>query len=145
MGTSTTHPTEPVSLPAYIPTSGENATETVSTIRNGLPAEAFEWLKDRLGLSADELASLVHVSSRTMTRRKRQGRLKPDESERVLRLIRLFQSAADVLGGPEEARDWLQEKNHALGGETPLQFADTEPGARRVRRLLGQIEHGIIT
>jgi uncharacterized protein (DUF2384 family) len=27
----------------------------------------------------------------------------------------------------------------------PVKFADTEPGARRVERLLGQIEHGIPT
>ena len=41
--------------------------------------------------------------------------------------------------------DWLREPNFALGDETPLEFADTVPGARRVERLLGQIEHGIPT
>jgi putative toxin-antitoxin system antitoxin component (TIGR02293 family) len=70
--------------------------------------------------------------------------LKPDESERVLRLIRLYQRAAEVLGGRDEARAWMQEPNFALGDDTPLHFADTEPGARRLEQLLGQIEHGII-
>lgn len=137
--------TEMISLPSYLPASEEPATETVEAIRKGLPAEVLGWLKKRLGLTADELAGVIHVSRRTMSRRKKEGRLKPDESERAVRLIRLYRRAAEVLGGPEEATDWLHEENFALGGETPLGFADTEPGARRVEHLLGQIEHGIPT
>lgn len=137
--------TESVSLPSYLPASEETLGKSVEVIREGLPAEVLEWLKEKLGLTAEELAEIVHVSRRTMTRRKKEGRLRPDESERALRLIRLFQKAAEVLGGPEEAREWLGEENFSLGGETPLKFSDTEPGARRVERLLGQIEHGIPT
>ncbi|MCS4122660.1 type II RES/Xre toxin-antitoxin system antitoxin [Salinibacter ruber] len=137
--------TETISLPSYLPASEEPATETVEAIREGLPAEVLGWLKERLGLTAEELAGVIHISRRTMSRRKKEGRLKPDESERAVRLIRLYRRAAEVLGGPEEATEWLREENFALGGETPLGFADTEPGARRVERLLGQIEHGIPT
>ena len=145
MGISTRAPTETIELPAYLPTPEEPPGETVEAIREGLPAEAFDWLKEKLGLTAEELAETLHVSRRTMSRRKKEGRLKPDESERALRLIRLYRRAAEVLGGAEEASGWLQEPNFALGDETPLEFADTEPGARRVERLLGQIEHGIPT
>jgi len=134
---------ETVSLPSYLPAAEEPPTQTVKAIREGLPAEALTWLTETLGITADELANLVHVSRRTMSRRKKDGRLKPDESERALRLIRLYQRAADVLGDPAEARSWLKEPNFALGEETPLEFADTEPGARRVEHILGQIEHGI--
>ena len=42
-----------------------------------------------------------------------------------------------------DARAWMHAPNMALGDEPPLQFADTEPGARRVDQLLGQIEHGV--
>jgi putative toxin-antitoxin system antitoxin component (TIGR02293 family) len=145
MATSAQPLPEAISLPSCLPAPEDGPRETIEAIRNGLPAEALSWLKERLDLTAEELAGVVHVSRRTMSRRKKKGRLKPDESERVLRLIRLYQRAAEVLGGPEEATGWLREKNFALGGETPLQFADTEPGARRVERLLGQIEHGIPT
>ncbi|WP_180984948.1 MbcA/ParS/Xre antitoxin family protein [Salinibacter ruber] len=96
-------------------------------------------------LTAEELSGVLHVSRRTMSQRKKEGRLKPDESERVLRLIRLYRRAADVLGRPEGATEWLREENFALSDETPLEFADTEPGARRVERLLVQIEHGVPT
>jgi len=145
---SQSSPQPPVSnalLPAYLPSGAASPRQTIEAIREGLPAEAFDWLKSELGLTAGELARVVHVSRRTISRRKKDGVLKPDESERVLRLIRLYQRAAEVLGGRDEARAWMQESNFALGDDTPLRFADTEPGARRVEQLLGQIEHGIIT
>ena len=145
MATSAQRLSDVSSLPSYLPAREDAPCETIEAIREGLPAEALNWLKERLDLTAEELAGVVHVSRRTMSRRKNEGRLKPDESERVLRLIRLYGRAAEVLGGPEEATEWLREKNFALGEETPLEFADTEPGARRVERLLGQIEHGIPT
>lgn len=136
--------TDGVTLPPYLPSSDAPPTESAEAIREGLPAEAFGWLKEALGLTAEALAGVVHISRRTVSRRKKEGRLKPGESERVLRLIRIYQRAAHVLGGRDDARDWLQEENYALGGETPLHFADTEPGARRVEQLLGQIERGVL-
>ncbi|WP_103029914.1 type II RES/Xre toxin-antitoxin system antitoxin [Salinibacter altiplanensis] len=145
MAISTRVSTDTIELPSYLPTPEESPGKTVEAIREGLPAEALGWLKERLGLTAEELASIIHVSRRTMSRRKKKGRLKPDESERALRLIRLYRRAVEMLGGRTEATGWLREENFALGGETPLKFADTEPGARRVERLLGQIEHGIPT
>ena len=134
-----------VTLPSYVPDSDATPTAAVEAIREGLPAEAFDWLKEELDLTTSDLAEVVQISRRTVSRRKKEGRLKPGESERVLRLIRLYQRAAEVVGGRGEARKWMQEPNRALGGSSPLQFADTEPGARRVERLLGQIEHGVFT
>jgi len=47
--------------------------------------------------------------------------------------------------GEENARQWLTRSARALGGEPPLHFADTEPGAREVERLLGRIGHGVLS
>ena len=132
-------------LPPYLPSSEGDPAEAIEAIREGLPAEAFDWLKEELDLTAATLADALHVSRRTVSRRKKEGRFKTGESERVLRLVKLYRRAAEVLGGPEEARAWMQEPNFALGEATPLRFADTEPGARRLEQLLGQIEHGIAT
>lgn len=138
-----TDPSAEVELPPYLPSTSAATEAAVEAIREGLPAEACDWLKTELGLSLDELSAVLHISRRTLSRRKNEGHLKPGESERVLRLIRLYQRAAEVLGSHQEARAWMQEPNTALGKDTPLAFADTEPGARRVEQLLGQIEHGV--
>ncbi len=115
----------------------------IAALREGLPVAAYGALKDALGLTTADLAAVVHIAPRTVTRRKQAGRLTPDESERVWRLLRLVQHAERVLGDRDAVRAWMREPNYALGDETPLRFADTEPGARRVEALLGQIEHGL--
>ena len=112
-------------------------------VSEGLSPDALNVVQDRLDLSNAELAHVVHISPRTLTRRKKEERLSPDESERVYRVARLIEIAARVLGSEDEAREWMKEPNYALGEQVPLEVARTEPGAELVERLLGQIEHGI--
>ena len=112
---------------------------------DGLPLASFERLRGELGVSGSRLAEIIHVAERTLRRRRQAGRLRPDESERLLRLARLFERAREVLGSSERARMWMSEPVPALGGHTPLAYADTEPGAREVERVLGRIAHGVFS
>lgn len=111
-------------------------------IAHGLDIGAFNKLKAAIGLSAEELTRIVRIPLRTLARRKR---FKPDESERILRVATVLQRAVDVLGSVEAARRWLGVPRSALGGFTPLQFCDTEQGAREVEALLGRLEHGVFS
>lgn len=119
--------------------------ELIEALKSGLPAESFDRLQEQLDVSARELADVVGIASRTLARRKRSGRFAPDESERVLRIARLYERAAVVLGGEERAQRWLKQPKRALGGRDPLHYADTEPGAREVEDLLGRLEHGVFS
>jgi len=96
-----------------------------------------------LRISSSQLARFTHISIRTLQRRRQQGRFQTDESERLLRVGVLFDRAIDVLGGIEAARGWMKTPRTSLAGKTPLEYCDTEPGAREVEDLLGRIEHGI--
>lgn len=111
----------------------------------GLPIESFDRLQGVLDVSTADLAGAVQIAERTLRRRRAAGRLKPDESERLLRLARLFERAVEVLGSPERARTWMKEPLPVLGGHSPLDYADTEPGARKVERVLGRIAHGVFS
>jgi putative toxin-antitoxin system antitoxin component (TIGR02293 family) len=121
----------------------EEPTGLVSAVREGIPAGRFDALKELLGVSTERLTDVVGISPSTLSRRRKRGRFDKDESERILRVARIALRAAEVLGGPENARKWLTEPARALGGERPLAFADTEPGAREVERLLIRLEHGV--
>ncbi len=112
-------------------------------IAEGLSTEVLEDLQRDLELTNQELADLVLISPRTLTRRKREQRLPTDESDRAYRLGRLFELATEVLGDKTEARTWMKEPNYALGDKTPLEMVRTEPGATLVERVLGQIEYGL--
>jgi len=83
------------------------------------------------------------MSSSTLGRRKNENRLKTDESERLLRIARLFELAVRVLGEEDAARKWLLAPRAVFGSATPLERASTEVGARQVEDVLGRIEFGV--
>ena len=111
-------------------------------VEAGLPVGVLDVVKAALALSDRALADVLLTSERTLARRRAEGRLAPDESERALRIARLTELATDTLGGPDAARAWMREPNFALGDAAPLALARTEPGARLVERLLEGLAHG---
>ena len=119
---------------------------TIEVIRNtlihGLSRNAFERLKMITNVSGEELGRAIRIPARTLARRQK---FEPDESDRILRVASAFQRTIEVLGGLDKARRWFSRPKRALGGKTPLEFCDTEPGAEEVMHLLGRIEHGVFT
>lgn len=115
-------------------------------IQQGLPAGMFFSLRDALGVSQEFMSQAISIPARTVMRRQaKKERLKPDESERLLRLARILVRAQQVFESAVRARAWLFAANLALGGATPLDFARTEPGAREVENVLGRLEHGVFS
>jgi putative toxin-antitoxin system antitoxin component (TIGR02293 family) len=122
----------------------ENDLEMAALILAGLPTVALKRVGAFLGLRPAKVGSLVNINEKTLERRlKAHARLKPDESERVARLMRIISLAASVLESESHAREWLNRPLRELGDRTPLQMTATEPGAREVERVLGRIEYGI--
>jgi putative toxin-antitoxin system antitoxin component (TIGR02293 family) len=119
------------------------AAELVERVRAGLPFAELEALRGPLGLSLQELAGLAGIPARTLVRRRQAGRLDPMESERVLRIERLLALATEMLRDGGRARDWLKSPKAALAGQSPLEYADTEVGAREAEQLIGRLRHGV--
>ncbi|MEO8378637.1 MAG: antitoxin Xre-like helix-turn-helix domain-containing protein [Acidobacteriota bacterium] len=118
----------------------------LKAIDKGFSWKTFERLVRNIGLPAETVADVLGIPRRTLARRKVEERLKPDESDRLLRLARVLGSAIDLFDGNREAATlWLTDVNVALGGVSPLQFARTEVGASEVENLVGQIQHGILS
>ena len=122
-----------------------SAAEQVEAVEKGLPTRALGALAEALRLSETDLAAHLRLPARTLSRRRASGHLSAQESERVLRFAALFERAAEVLGAREAAARWMRAPRSALGGATPLAYAETEPGAREVEHLLGRIEHGVFS
>jgi putative toxin-antitoxin system antitoxin component (TIGR02293 family) len=121
------------------------AAYVIERVRDGLPLAEFHALRELLGLTEERLAGLLGMSRATLHRRKADGTLDRSASDRLVRFARLFLRASDVLGGEKAARSWLAAPAVAFRGECPLDFADTEIGAREVEALLGRIEHGVFS
>ena len=115
----------------------------IEVIDAGLPMRELEVLRASLDLPMEKLAPKLGLSIATVQRRKLQGRLDSEESDRVMRFARLMGKAVSVFGNDEDARQWLGSAQFGLGGAVPLDYAKTEVGAREVENLLGRIEHGV--
>lgn len=129
--------------PFDFPELGQDVQRQSDAIREGVPVARVTVLSESLDVPFSEVLGWLDIPPATMARRVKSGRLGRSESERALRLGRLLGRASDVFGGLDRGRRWLQEPQFALGGATPLQYAETEPGALEVERLIGRIEHGI--
>jgi putative toxin-antitoxin system antitoxin component (TIGR02293 family) len=112
-------------------------------LRTGLPYSALEAVASGFEIGTADLVAVLHVPPRTLARRKREKRLRADESDRLFRLGRIATLAEDVLGSRVKATRWLHQPNRALGSATPLHQLDTELGARQVEDVLLRIAHGV--
>lgn len=113
-------------------------------IRKGLPTSSVKVLAERLALGSTMLSGKLGIPQRTMTRRlSERSRLTAAESDRMVRLARVYASAVEMIGDEQKAVQWLRTPNRALGGERPLDQLDTDVGAREVEDILGRIAYGV--
>ena len=117
--------------------------ELIRRIQQGLRFRELETLQGSIDLPFEQLAAKLSMSRSTLQRRKANGRLSPAESDKVMRFARLLEHATNVFGDVEKARVWLKHPQYGLGGAVPLDYAETEIGAREVDNLLGRIDYGV--
>ncbi|MGH9946566.1 MAG: type II RES/Xre toxin-antitoxin system antitoxin [Pyrinomonadaceae bacterium] len=124
----------------------ENNLKLARQVETGLAYSSLERLSKISGLSVESLRVAVRMSRRTITRRRIEKRLSPDESDRLVSVSRLLAQAFDLFEGniPSAVR-WFTSPNKALGKITPLEAAATEVGSREVENLIGRLEHGVFT
>ena len=119
--------------------------EIVMLVARGLPFNALTRFQRNTLLSTSDIGELVAIKPRTLHRRKEQGRLAPDESDRLLRATRVFAKTLELFEGDADAtRRWLRAPAKALGGETPLRLSQTDLGAREVEALIDRLERGVL-
>ena len=137
-------PSGPYDYAMFLGLKARDWPELISRIERGLPFSAFEHLQRNAGLDSDLLVQWIQMAPRTLARRKAQGRLSPEESDRLLRAARIFGCAVDLFHGDRAgAVEWLSHKMAALDGATPIEVSRTELGAREVEHLIGRVRHGV--
>jgi putative toxin-antitoxin system antitoxin component (TIGR02293 family) len=120
-----------------------SSSKLIEVLRAGLPVQELNDLQATLAVPMEKLVPMLGISRATLHRRKAAGRLDQAESDRVVRFARLMGKAVEVMESEENARQWLTSPQFGLGGAVPLEYAETEVGAREVENLLGRIEYGV--
>jgi putative toxin-antitoxin system antitoxin component (TIGR02293 family) len=96
-----------------------------------------------LGLERTEVDAIIIPQRTLQHRRSRREKLTVEESDRVLRAIRVLARAEAVYGSRERALGWLRRANPRLEGRTPLSLLKTDTGSRMVEELLVEIDEGM--
>jgi putative toxin-antitoxin system antitoxin component (TIGR02293 family) len=118
----------------------------VKKVTQGLTFKSLVRFQQNTLFSTSDVADLGSIPLRTLHRRKAEGRLHPEESDRLLRVTRVFAKALGLFEGDAgAARDWFHTPARALGGELPIRLARTDLGSREVEALIDRLEHGVLT
>jgi putative toxin-antitoxin system antitoxin component (TIGR02293 family) len=122
------------------PSSGHSL---IDIVRAGIPktnATAFlQWASS--GASIDTMIRVAGISKRNLASR-RTATLRPDQSDRLARIARIIDFAEECIGTRAQALIWLNARNQALHGGRPIDVLDTDPGAQRVKTVLGRLREG---
>lgn len=114
-------------------------------IREGMEAIIVDRVaKELLHIPVQTLLSGLGLPSSTILRKiSKEERLSGTESDRVARVLYVFEQAVDVFEDDTLAAEWMQRPNIELGGLRPLEVLDSQPGYDRVRDLLLRVIHGV--
>jgi hypothetical protein len=144
----------PSGLPMPSPLQWYEATvaKRVAMLRQGVPASWLRCTEEATGLGRSALCDLLGLKLSTINRKlQNQALLSPDESERLMALLRLIGQVESIIrdcgdGRPVNAARWLmawtQQPNRALGGQAPASFMDTADGREQLARLIGAQRSG---
>jgi putative toxin-antitoxin system antitoxin component (TIGR02293 family) len=118
----------------------------LKAVERGMSFTSFMHLQRNLELPQSRLLSVLQIPQRTLSRRRKEGRMRPDESDRLLRAGRMFGRAVELFDGDAvAARRWLSSPQTILGGAIPWDLARSELGAREVEAAIGRVEHGVFS
>jgi putative toxin-antitoxin system antitoxin component (TIGR02293 family) len=119
--------------------------QLLKALQVGLPSTTLTRFKRAAGLADQDVAELLHIGGRTLTRvRASKRRLPADLSDRLYAVASAYAQAERVFGDRKSAIGWLNEPQFALADRPPRELLSTELGRRQVAALLDRIEHGFL-
>jgi putative toxin-antitoxin system antitoxin component (TIGR02293 family) len=124
------------------PTKAMTTMAYVTSVREGLPIEAADSLSAEIS-PGDSTFKYLFVPKATYARRKTSTRLSASESEKLVRVGRVWAFASEVWGGADKARRFMTAPHMLLDGKTPLAITlESELGGKMVEEILGRLAYG---
>ena len=122
--------------------------ELMLQVESGLPVEAYGALL-KLGLPKIDIQEHI-IPARTykhrLTQKRRAGKgaYSPEESERILRAVRLVLRVREMYeGNMDPVLRWFREPKTRFHGRSPFQMLETNTGAGLVEEMILQAQHGM--
>lgn len=130
---------------AFLLKEPSSALEYVAAGREGIRKAAVEHLSRQMSIPMKDMAELLSISYKTLSRKRSDDRLDPLTSSMSIEIAGAVARGLMVFEDIDRLRRWLHKENRALGGSRPLDLLSTPTGIRMVCRLLHRIQEGILT
>ena len=109
----------------------------------GVPATHFFEIADLTGYKREQLAEVFDTSLKTFQRYEREHKkLNPQDSEKILKIMALFQTGESVFGTGSAFRRWMDKPAYGLGNQIPFDLLHTSGGIDLVMDEVIRIEYG---
>ncbi len=118
--------------------------EQIAALERGLPSASLAQIAGMLNLPKQSIIAALRLAQRTVTlREKTRKPFTLEESERLLRVLRLHRLARQVFTTNEAVAQWLSAPDRSLGMKSPLEMLATDVGAAKVENLAQAMMHGV--
>jgi putative toxin-antitoxin system antitoxin component (TIGR02293 family) len=136
--------TSKTAMSAVLELPGKSATEQIAALERGLPSSTLNEISALLNLPKGNILKKLKLAQRTITLREKSGkRFTLEESERLLRVLRVRRIVREVFQTDQAVSDWLIAPDASLGKKSPLEMLTTDVGAAKVENLARAMVHGV--
>ena len=113
--------------------------------KEGIPKKSLIDLCKNINMSVRSLSVVLHVTERTLQRKKDPDLLNGMISEHIIQIAEVYSRGNEVFDSIEYFQIWINAVNKSLGSRKPIELLSSRYGAQMVLDELGRIEHGVFS
>jgi putative toxin-antitoxin system antitoxin component, TIGR02293 family len=121
----------------------KSSRDYITVSRKGLSVRQLKEILRFTNISLKQIASMVSISERQLTRYTDDKILKTDISAHLIQITELYQFGYEVFEDEENFQRWVNREIRGLGYQKPIDLLDTPFGIQDVKNELGRLEHGV--
>ena len=131
-------------MPFLLNLAKKSESEQIAAIERGFPSYSLEQIAAQLGVSKQSIISGLKLVHRTISAREKAKKpFTMEESERLMRVVRVQRLARQVFTTDEAVAEWLRTPDRSLGMKAPLNMLTTDIGTAKVENLAKAMIHGV--
>jgi putative toxin-antitoxin system antitoxin component (TIGR02293 family) len=109
----------------------------------GIKKDVMQHLALALDIPMKDMAVLLSLSYKTISRMRKADRLGSLESSLAIEMARVMAKGLTIFEDIDVLRSWLKKRNRALAGQRPIDLFHTPTGINNVHSILVRIEEGV--
>jgi putative toxin-antitoxin system antitoxin component (TIGR02293 family) len=113
--------------------------------KQGIPKLALVEFVQNIGTSMHAMAKILHVTERTLQRKKGMDLLSENISEHIIQIAEVYTKGNQVFDNNEDLNVWIHAANTALANQKPIDLLSSRYGIQLILNELGRIEHGVFS